>query len=48
MPTIDHILAKLIKGGGETSCSDVRKLINSIWSIEELPEQWKQSIIVPI
>jgi hypothetical protein len=24
------------------------KLINSIWNKEELPDQWKESIIVPI
>jgi hypothetical protein len=23
-------------------------VINSIWNIEELPEQWKESIIVPV
>jgi hypothetical protein len=26
----------------------VRKLLNSIWNNEELPDQWKESIIVPI
>jgi hypothetical protein len=28
--------------------SAIRKLINSIWNKEELSDQWKQSIIVPI
>jgi hypothetical protein len=28
--------------------SEIHKLINCIWSKEELPEQWKESIIVPI
>jgi hypothetical protein len=36
----DQILAKLIRAGGETLCS--------IWNKEELPQQWKESIIVPI
>jgi hypothetical protein len=26
----------------------ILKLINSIWDKEELPEQWKGSIIVPV
>jgi hypothetical protein len=26
----------------------IRKLINSIWNKEELPEQWKEPIIAPI
>jgi hypothetical protein len=26
----------------------IHKLINSIWSKEELPDQWKESIIVPV
>jgi hypothetical protein len=28
--------------------SEILKLINSIWNKEELPEQWKESVIVPI
>jgi hypothetical protein len=28
--------------------SAIHKLTNSIWNKEELPEQWKESIIVPI
>jgi hypothetical protein len=46
-PGIDQIPAKLIKAGGETLCSEIHKLICSIWN-EELPQQWKESIIVPI
>jgi hypothetical protein len=38
----------LIKAGGRTIRSDIHKLINSIWNKEELPEQWKESIILPI
>jgi hypothetical protein len=26
----------------------IHKLINSIWNTEELPDQWKESIIVPV
>jgi hypothetical protein len=28
--------------------SEIHKHINSIWSKEELPDQWKESIIVPV
>jgi len=47
-PAIDQIPAELIKGGGRTICSAIHKLIISIWNKEELPEEWKESIIVPI
>jgi hypothetical protein len=37
----------LIKAGSET-CSEIHKLTCSIWNKEELPQQWKESIILPI
>jgi len=45
---IDQIAAELIKAGGSTICGEIHKLIISIWDKEELPEEWKESIIVPI
>jgi len=47
-PGIDQIPAELIKAGGRTICSPIHKLIISIWNKKELPEEWKESIIVPI
>jgi hypothetical protein len=44
----NQIPAKLIKAGSETLCSDIHKLICCIWNKEELPQQQKESIIVPI
>jgi hypothetical protein len=44
----DQIPVELIQVGGEAVDSDIRWLINSIWNEEELPEQWKESIIVPL
>jgi hypothetical protein len=41
-----HISTKLIKAGGETLCSEIYKLIFSVWNKEELPQQWKESIIL--
>jgi hypothetical protein len=42
-PGSDLILAELIHVEGE-----IHKLINFIWNKEELPDQWKEYIIVPI
>jgi hypothetical protein len=47
-PGIDQIPAELIKAGGRTTCLEIHKLITSIWKKEKLPEEWKESIIVPI
>jgi len=47
-PDIDHIPAELTKGWGKTIRCEVHTLIMSIWNKEELPEEWKESIIVPI
>jgi hypothetical protein len=47
-PGIVQIPAVLIKAGGRTILSEIHNLINYIWKKEELPEQWKESIIVPI
>jgi hypothetical protein len=47
MPGTYQILTELIKAGGNTSCSEIHKLINSAWNKEQLPEQWKESIIIP-
>ena len=44
----DQIPAELIKEGGRTNSCAIHKLIISIWNKEELPEEWKESIIVPI
>jgi len=39
-PGTDQIPAELIKAGSGTLCSEIHKLINSIWHHqEELPEQ---------
>jgi hypothetical protein len=44
----DQIPAELIHAGGETLCYEIHKLVNSIWNKKELPDQWKESIILPI
>jgi hypothetical protein len=47
-PDSDEIPAELIQAGGKMLLSVIRKLINSIWNKEELTDQWKESILVPV
>jgi hypothetical protein len=47
-PGSDPIPEKLIQAGGEILLSMIHKLFNSVWNKEELPDQWKESIIVPV
>jgi hypothetical protein len=47
-PGCGQIPAGLIEAGGEILRSNILKLIKSIWNKEELPDQWKESIIVPV
>jgi hypothetical protein len=45
---IDEIPAELMQAGGNTLCSEIHKLIHSIWNGEELPEKWKKFVIIQI
>jgi hypothetical protein len=47
-PGTDQIPTELIKAAGEILYSEIHRLICSIWNKEELPQQWKESIILPI
>jgi hypothetical protein len=50
-PGIKQIPAELVKAGSRIfarSRSKIHELINSIWNKEELPEDWKDSRIVPV
>jgi len=38
----------MIKAEVRTIRSEIHKLINSIWNNDELSEEWKESIIVPL
>jgi hypothetical protein len=44
-PGIDEIPANLFKAEGRTICCEIHKLY-SVRNKEELPEQWKQSVIL--
>ena len=45
-PGSDHIPAELIKEGGKTICCEIHIFINFACNKKELPEVWKESIIV--
>jgi len=47
-PGIDQIPAELITARDKKIRCEILKLTISIWNKEELPEEWKESIIVPI
>jgi hypothetical protein len=47
-PGRDRIPTELIEAGGEILRSKFHTLINSIWNKKKLPDQWKESIIVPV
>jgi hypothetical protein len=47
-PGSDQIPAKFYQAGGETLVFVIHKLITSIWNKEEMPDQWKESIIISI
>jgi hypothetical protein len=45
-PGTDNILAELIKAGHEILYSEIHRIICCIWNKEELPQQYKESIII--
>jgi len=47
-PGIDQIPAELIKARGRKIRSEITKLTNSIWNKKVFPEEWKESISLPI
>jgi hypothetical protein len=47
-PGVDQIPAELIQARGQTLHSEIRMLIKLMWNKEELPRQWKVSVMVPI
>jgi hypothetical protein len=47
-PGADESPAELIQAGLETLCYEIHKLIKLIWNKEELPHQWKESVVIHI
>ena len=46
--SIDQIPSEMVKAGGKTIRPNIHKIINSIWNKEELSEDWKESITLPM
>jgi hypothetical protein len=46
-PGADQIPAELFQAGGGALHSEIHKLIKLLWNKEELPHQWKESVVVP-
>jgi hypothetical protein len=44
--SIDRITAELIQAGGNILHTEIYIFGNSILSVAELPEQWKESVII--
>jgi hypothetical protein len=40
--------AELIQAGAEALHLEIHKLIKLIWNKEELPHQWRESVVVPV
>jgi hypothetical protein len=47
-PGSDQIPAELIQAGGEILLFAIHKLVNCVLNNAELPDQWKEPIIVPV
>jgi hypothetical protein len=45
LPGTAQILAELIEAGNNVLTTEIHKLINSILNKEELPQQWKESVV---
>jgi hypothetical protein len=45
---IDQIPSELLQAGGNILNSEIRRLTNSIWNMEELPQQCRKCTVVPI
>jgi len=44
---LDEIPAELLKQGGEPVAEVLTELFNHIWHAEEIPEEWREGIIIP-
>jgi hypothetical protein len=47
-PGVGQIPAQLVQARAEKLRSDIHEFVKLIWNKEEMPHQWKESIVVPI
>ena len=45
---VDEIPGELWRHGGDSACEALHRLISKIWEAEELPDQWKEALIIPL
>jgi len=45
---LNEIPAELLKQGGEPVAEVLTELFNHIWHAEEIPEEWREGIIIPL
>ena len=46
-PGVDQFSVKMIKAAGVMGLQWLHRVLNAIWSSEEVPEKWKRGSIVP-
>ena len=45
---MDNILPELLKNGGEASTTVLTTISRKIWETKEWPEEWTQSLVIPL
>ena len=45
---IDNIAAEVLKADIDTTASEMEKLFKEVWDTEEVPDEWKQGLIVKL
>jgi len=45
---LDEITAELLKHGKERVAQELTHLFNRLWHAEDVPEEWRQGIIIPL
>jgi hypothetical protein len=45
---MDNILAEYLKNGGEPMVTSLTNICNKVWKAEEVPEDWKNGLIIPL
>ena len=47
-PGVDGIHAEILKAGGDPMATMIHRLIEKIWEKEQVPEDWRKAVIVPL
>ena len=44
----DHIVAELLKNGGEAMINWLWELLKEVWKTKQVPKEWKKAILIPL